>query len=152
MLSNKAKYAIRALLHLGKRSGTGPILIKEIAATERIPQKFLEAILGEMRSAGVLLSKPGKGGGYTLRLPPDQVNLGRVIRLMDGPLAPVPCVSQMAYAPCADCPVEKECVIRLVMKQVRDATAKILDDITLDQLLRDEEGLKGSSFSLDFHI
>jgi Rrf2 family protein len=152
MLSKKAKYAIRAMLHLARRRATGPILVKEIAAQERIPQKFLEGILGELTGAGFLLSKTGKGGGYSLRLPPAQITLGRLMRQIDGPLAPIPCVSQMAYAPCADCPDEKICLVRMVMKQVRDATAQILDKLTLEQMLQQEEQLSKAAGVLDFHI
>src|SRR5262245_50904316 len=97
MLSKKAKYGIRALLYLAERRGQGPILIKDIAKAERIPQKFLEAILVELKSDGILKSRAGRTGGYELLRPPKEVNLGQVIRLMDGPLAPIPCVSQMAY-------------------------------------------------------
>lgn len=150
MLSKKAKYAIRALMHLGRKGRGQPVLIRDIALEERLPQKFLEAILLEMKSAGILSARPGKGGGYTLRQSPDTINLGRVIRLIDGPLAPIPCVSQTAYAPCSDCLDERTCTIRLVMKQVRDATAKILDETTLEQLLQQQTQL--STAGLDFII
>ncbi|KAB2668682.1 MAG: Rrf2 family transcriptional regulator [Verrucomicrobia bacterium] len=152
MLSKKAKYAIRALIHLGQKGSGKPVLIRDIAVQERLPQKFLEAILLEMKSAGILAARPGKGGGYSLRQPADTINMGRVIRLIDGPLAPIPCVSQTAYAPCDDCLDEKTCTIRLVMKQVRDATAKILDETTLAQLLEQQERLSGAGSALDFAI
>ena len=152
MLSNKAKYGVRALIHMAMRTGKGRIVIKDIASKERIPQKFLEAILLELKSAGILQSKPGRGGGYYLHRPPESINLGRVIRLIDGPLAPIPCVSQTAYASCKDCLDEQRCVIRGVMKKVRDATAKILDDTTLADLVREQERLDASCGEIDFHI
>ena len=152
MLSKKAKYAIRALIHLGKKGPGRPVLIRDIAEQERLPQKFLEAILLELKSAGILAARPGKGGGYGLRQPPELINLGRVIRLIDGPLAPIACVSQTAYAPCDDCPDERTCVIRAVMKQVRDATAKILDDTSLAELLEQQSRLSAPGAAIDFTI
>ncbi|MCC7373398.1 MAG: Rrf2 family transcriptional regulator [Verrucomicrobiales bacterium] len=152
MLSQKAKYGIQALLFLARRGQGSPVLIKEIAEKERLPKKFLEAILLDLKSAGILHARPGRGGGYTLNRPPRTVTLGRVIRLIDGPLAPIPCVSQTAYAPCKDCLDERTCVIRAMMKQVRDATAKILDETTLEDLLEKEQHLSRSLPVLDFHI
>ncbi|MBL9135563.1 MAG: Rrf2 family transcriptional regulator [Verrucomicrobiales bacterium] len=152
MLSQKAKYGIQALLFLARRGQGSPVLIKEIAEKERLPKKFLEAILLDLKSTGILHARPGRGGGYTLNRPPRTVTLGRVIRLIDGPLAPIPCVSQTAYAPCKDCVDERICVIRAVMKQVRDATAKILDETTLEDLLEKEQHLSRSVPVLDFHI
>lgn len=141
MLSNKAKYGIRALLHMA-RNGPGMVLIREIAEKERIPQKFLEAILCELKVAGILQSKPGKGGGYYLYRAPESINLGQVIRIIDGPLAPIPCASLTAFAPCRDCVDFEKCVIRSVMRQVRDATAKILEHINLSQLVEQENKMK----------
>lgn len=152
MLSQKAKYGIQALLFLARRGQGSPVLIKEIAEKERLPKKFLESILLELKSAGILHARPGRGGGYTLNRPPRTVTLGRVIRLIDGPLAPIPCVSQTAYAPCKDCVDERTCVIRAVMKQVRDATAKILDETSIEDLLEKEQHLSRSVPVLDFHI
>ena len=152
MLSNKAKYGIRALMYLAAQPAGRPVLIREIAEKESLPKKFLEAILLEFKSAGILHSRPGKGGGYTLNRPAKSVTLGRVIRLMDGPLAPIPCVSQTAYAPCRDCIDEASCAIRAVMKEVRDATAKVLDGTTLADLLEKKARLGGVTAPLDFHI
>jgi Rrf2 family protein len=152
MLSKKAKYAIQALIHLGRKGTAKPVLIRDIAEQERLPQKFLEAILLELKSAGILSARPGKGGGYCLRQPADTVYLGRVIRLIDGPLAPIACVSQTAYVPCDDCRDERTCTIRLAMKQVRDATAKILDETSLAQMLEQEERMSNSSTAIDFTI
>lgn len=152
MLSKKAKYGIRALLYLAERRGKGPIMIKEIAASERIPQKFLEAILVELKSSGIVRSRAGRTGGYEMLRSPKDVNLGQVIRLIDGPLAPIPCVSQMAYAPCEDCPDERTCLLRLVMKEVRDANARILEQTTLDGMLLQKKQFENDGFALDYTI
>jgi len=152
MLSKKAKYGIRALLFLAEHRGKGPIMIKDIAYSERIPRKFLEAILVELKSGGLLRSRAGRTGGYELLRRPKEIHLGQVLRLIDGPLAPVPCVSQMAYAPCEDCGDERACVIRMVMKDVRDATARILEQTTLEGMLEQKERLRSAHAALDFHI
>jgi Rrf2 family protein len=131
VLSRKSKYGLKALLVLAQRAGDGPVLISELAAQEAIPKKFLEAILLELKRHGVVQSQKGKGGGYFLRRKASEVTFGEVIRVLDGPLAAVPCVSQMAYARCAECIDEQTCGVRLAMKQVRDATAEILDNTTL---------------------
>ncbi len=145
MLSKKAKYGLRALLFLAKEHGQGPVLISEISQTEGIPKKFLELILLDLKNQGVLQSKKGKGGGYFLSKAPQAVTLGHVIRALDGPLAPLPCVSQTAYMKCEECKDEMTCGIRIVMKEVRDATAKILDGTTLGEVLeRVERVARGS--------
>ena len=152
MLSQKAKYGIRALLFLCRQEVGTPVLIRDIAEKERLPRKFLEAILLELKSAGILHSRPGKGGGYTLNRAPHSITLGRVIRLIDGPLAPIACVSQTAYAPCRDCPDEKTCVLRMVMRQVRDRTAEVLDATTFAALLEQEDLLARVGAAVDFSI
>jgi len=152
MLSKKAKYGIRALLNLAERRGQGPVLIKDIAESERIPKKFLEAILVDLKTAGLVRSRSGRSGGYQLLQSPSEINLGQVIRLIDGPVAPIPCVSQMAYAPCEDCIDERTCLIRIVMKQVRDATAGILEQTTLEGMLAQKERFKNLSSDVDFNI
>ncbi len=131
MLSKKAKYGLKALLFLADLPGDRSVLIADIAAHERIPKKFLDMILLEMRNAGILSSRKGKGGGYALALPPERIRIGTVIRLLDGPLAPVSCVSQTAYRRCDDCASEDACRVRRLMGQVRDAVAGILDSTTL---------------------
>jgi Rrf2 family protein len=130
-LSRKARYALRALYALAARPGEGPVLIADLAERERIPRKFLEAILLELKNAGILQSKKGKGGGYALAKAPEQITVGQVIRLIDGPLAPLPCVSEKAYVRCEECVDEATCGTRMVMKQVRDAMVGILDRTTL---------------------
>ena len=135
MLSMKAKYGLRALLYLAEQPEQVPVLISDLAEKESIPKKFLELILLDLKNHGILQSKKGKGGGYFLRKKPEAIKLGRVIRVLDGPLAPVPCVSQTAYIPCDECEDEETCGIRLVMKEVRDAMANILDNTSLADVL-----------------
>lgn len=131
MLSKKTKYALKAMQYLARRRSDGPVLIAEIAKREGIPQKFLEAILLELKKEGFLDSRKGKGGGYFLAQPPEGVTLGAVVRKMEGPLALLPCVSQMSYRRCEECEDERTCGLRMVMKDVRDRTAEILDTTTL---------------------
>ena len=151
MLSKRAKYGLRALVHLAQHQGEGPIQIGNIAETLNIPRKFLEAILLDLRNEGILQSRKGRDGGYFMERSPDTIPLGRILRLIDGPLASVPCVSQTAYAHCDDCPDEKTCVIRCVMKEVRDATAKIPDSATLDKLVTKANEL-GKVAELEYQI
>jgi Rrf2 family protein len=131
VLSRKSKYGLKALLALAEDRTRGPVLISELAGREAIPKKFLEAILLELKRHGVVESRKGKGGGYFLRRPPSQVTFGEVIRVLEGPLAAVPCVSKMAYMKCAECVDEETCGVRFAMQEVRDATARILDGTTL---------------------
>ncbi len=145
LLSNKAKYGIRALLRLARTHGEGPVLISDLAAREQIPPKFLELILLDLKHHGLLQSRRGRGGGYVLARAAEDVSLGQVIRILDGPLAPVPCVSQTAYFRCDECLDEVTCGIRLVMKDVRDATARILDNTTLAEVLGRIEQAGGES-------
>jgi Rrf2 family protein len=136
MLSHKTKYALKALFVLSEEYGNGPLLISEIADRGNIPKRFLELILLELKNHGVLRSKKGKGGGYTLSKPPGQLSVGLVLRMLEGPLAPLPCVSKTAYERCKDCRDEKTCGIRLVMKEVRDKTAAILDSTNFADVLK----------------
>ena len=134
MLSKKAKYGLKAMAILAKEYGNGPLLIGEIAKRERIPSKFLELILLELKKKGFLQSKKGKGGGYYLSKLPETISVGALIRALDGPLALLPCVSQMAYERCAECPDEETCGIRIVFKEVRESTVNILERTTLAQM------------------
>ena len=139
MLSHKAKYALRALLMLARRPSEELLQVAEIAEVESVPRKFLEAILGELAKDGVLSSQRGKGGGYRLARPADTITFGQIVRLIDGPLAPVPCASVTRYRRCNDCPDERTCAIRHVMRRVRDAMADVLDRTTLaDVAVRSE--------------
>src|SRR6185295_4026937 len=139
MLSKKAKYALKALLVLAREYNQGPVLIADLAETEGIPKKFLEQILLELKKHGTLQSRKGKGGGYLLGKPPESVTFGHVIRILDGPLAPVPCVSQTAYQRCRECKDEAACEVRIVMKETRDAIATVLDGVTLEDALKKTE-------------
>ena len=152
MLSMKAKYGLRALTVLARKYGTGPVLIADLAASEGIPRKFLELILLELKRKGILQSKKGKGGGYNLAKPPSMVSVGDVIRALDGPIALLPCVSQSAYRRCDECVDEMTCGIRHVMKEVRDATAAILDQTTLEDLLTRSRQMLESSRTAMYHI
>ena len=131
MLSKKAKYGLKATFFLAKNYGKGPVLISDLAEKENIPKKFLELILLDLKRHGILSSKMGKGGGYSLSKSPEKIFVGQIIRILDGPLAPIPCVSKTAYERRAECENEKTCEIRKIMMQVRDASAAILDHTTL---------------------
>src|SRR5918993_4475132 len=131
MLSKKSKYGLKALLELAGDTAARPIQTSELAERQGLPKKFLEAILLELKRHGLLHSKKGRGGGYVLTRKPGDITIGQVIRVLDGPLALTPCVSQTAYRRCEECLDEETCGIRLAMKEVRDATAHILDNTTL---------------------
>lgn len=129
-LSKRGEYGLRAMVDLASRPPGAVVSTKEIAQREQIPVKFLEQILLTLRNAGLLHSRMGLGGGYTLARPAADITLGQIVRILDGPLAPIRCVSQMAYESCA-CPDEKTCGLRLVMFDVRNAISSILDRTTL---------------------
>jgi Rrf2 family protein len=129
-LSKRGEYGLRAMVDLASQPPATVVPAKDIALREQIPVKFLEQILLTLRNAGLLHSRMGLGGGYSLARPADQITLGQIVRILDGPLAPIRCVSQMAYEPCA-CPDEKTCGLRLVMSDVRNAISSILDRTTL---------------------
>ncbi|WP_254448691.1 RrF2 family transcriptional regulator [Spirosoma rhododendri] len=131
MISKKAKYAIKALKVLTEEYSKGPVLISYISARENIPKKFLEAILLELRNHGILQSQKGKGGGYLLRVDPGRVNLAQVLRVIDGPIAPTPCVSFNFYVRCDDCTDEVTCALKPIMEQVRDANLSVYENTTL---------------------
>lgn len=139
MLSKKCKYAIHALVYLAAHREEGPIHIQDISASQKIPKKFLETILLELRNAKILHSKKGKGGGYYLHKNPEEVNLMDVIRIMDGAIAMLPCVSLNYYEPCDECIDEKNCGIRLALIKVRDETLRILSASTLLELMNRDE-------------
>lgn len=136
MISHKSKYALRALLALAARPGGETMLISEIAEQEVIPRKFLEQILLELKRAGLVASRRGKAGGYLLLRRAETVTFGEVLRLIDGPLAPLPCLSKMAYRRCGDCASEQACKLRKVFARVADATRDILDTTTLSDVLQ----------------
>jgi len=129
-LSKRGEYGLRAMIDLATWPGEPPIQIKEISDRQQIPAKFLEQILLNLKNAGLLQSKMGVGGGYYLAKDPQEISLGHIVRILDGPLAPIRCVSQLAYEPCG-CPDEETCGLRLVMLDVRNAITDILDNTTL---------------------
>lgn len=138
-ISRKGEYALKALILLAKRHENGILttLTGDIAQRERIPPKYLEQILLALKKGGVLVSKPGVGGGYGLSRPPEHITLGEVIRIIEGPLAPLHCVSAKAYVRCPD---EPRCGLRSVMQEVRNAIAAILDNTSIKEIaLRTEE-------------
>jgi Rrf2 family protein len=135
MLSQKAKYAMRALLYLAQAKPEHPVFISEIADQQSVPKKFLELILLDLKRHGLVHSYRGKKGGYALAQTPDKIHFGQVIRIIDGPLAQLPCASRTAYRRCDDCENEQTCEIRKVMLQVRDSTARILDNTSLADVM-----------------
>jgi Rrf2 family protein len=134
MLSKKTQYAFRALAHLAVYYGKEPVRISEISVQQKIPLKFLENILNELKKADMLESKKGKGGGYVLKVSPKKINLAKVIRVINGPIALLPCVSLNFYEKCIDCD-ETTCGIRKMMIVARDATLKVLEKKTLNDIL-----------------
>jgi len=136
MISKKTKYALSALIYLAREYEKGPVLISDLAKSERIPKKFLEFILLNLKNHGILQSRRGKKGGYLLGKNPSKIILGHVIRILEGPLAPISCVSQTAYQKCEECKDENCCGIRIVMKEVRDAIANILDKTSLADVVK----------------
>jgi Rrf2 family protein len=152
MLSMKAKYGLRAMSVLAREYGRGPVLIADLSTKERIPRKFLELILLDLKRKGILRSKKGKGGGYSLSRSPADVSIGELVRALDGPLALLPCVSQTAYRRCDECIDEMTCSIRSVMKEVRDRTAEILDGTTLEDLILRSHRMLESGQPVMYHI
>ncbi len=137
MLSQKCKYALQALMVLARENSDQLLLVSDIAERENLPKKFLEAILLELNRNGLVRSRRGRGGGYALAKPADLITFGQVVRIMDGPLAPLACVSVNYYRRCDECKDEQACEIRKVMRRVRDAIAAELDGTSLAQALND---------------
>jgi Rrf2 family protein len=142
MISRKTKYALNALVHLTKEKDKGPVLISQIAEREKIPQKFLEAILLDLKRAGILGSKKGKGGGYYLIKSPDQVSVADIMRLFDGPIALLPCVTYRYYEKCEECRDEETCGIRDAFLELRNTSVQLLKGNTLSDLILRETKLK----------
>jgi Rrf2 family protein len=131
MLTAKGKYGLKALVYLAGLEKGVPVQATDIAKANNISKKFLDAILSELRNAGIVESKRGPGGGYMLARSPRAIKVGTVIRTLDGPLAPIACASRTAYQPCKDCKSVLNCEVRRAMTMVRDATAKILDRMSI---------------------
>lgn len=142
MLTKKTKYAVKALMALGRNKANTPMLISEIALKEQLPKKFLEAILLELKRNGFLGSKKGAGGGYYLLKKAEEIKLAAIIRVIDGPIALLPCVSLNFYERCEECIDEGYCGIRDVMKDVRDATLKILIETSIADMIAKEDSIK----------
>ncbi len=150
-LSKRGEYGLRAMIILAearKKDPPGLVQIKEISLRDQIPSKFLEQILLALKNAGMVHSKMGVGGGYYLARPSDQISLGQIIRVLDGPIAPIKCVSHMAYEPCG-CPDENSCGLRMVMGDVRNAMTHILDTVTLATVTERVEGVRGLPIGTD---
>ena len=135
MLSKRSKYGIKAVLYIARQKAEHPVLASEIAERERIPHKFLEAILRDLVAAGILKSRRGRSGGYFLRKPKEQITFAEIMRVFDGPIALIPCVSENFYEACPECADEKTCVIRKVFLRIRVATLDILEESNVLKLL-----------------
>lgn len=135
MISKKTKYALKALINLAGQPSGNLVLIADLARNENIPKKFLEFILLSLRKGGVLQSKVGKGGGYYLALPPSKISIGMVVRILEGDLAPVQCLSVTNYERCEECQDEMTCGIRLVMVDVNEALSGALDSLSLADMV-----------------
>ena len=138
-LSKKTQYGMKAMLALGRRYREGPVMIGTLAREESIPVKFLEVILLDLKTRGLLSSKLGRKGGYQLSRPPSTITIGSIIRIMEGPLAPLPCASETAYQPCEECPDVESCGTRIIMRRVRDAISDVLDRTSLADLIQSVE-------------
>ena len=155
-LSKRTQYSLRALYSLARSYGTNqPKLIQTMAEEESIPKKFLEQILLALKQTGLVTSKKGKGGGYLLAQPPDQVTLAAVIRLIEGPIAPLPCASETQFRKCDECVDIETCGTRMVMREVRDAMAEVLEHTTLasvcrkvDQARQKQRGADGFTYEI----
>ena len=141
-LSQRGEYALRALLVLGMTAGPEVVRIRDIAQQQNIPRRFLEQILNDLKSAGFVQSRRGVAGGYRLQRAPDEISLADIIRLLEGPLAPVGCVSVNYYQRCS-CPDEAKCAIRSVMQEVRDAIVGALEGVTVSHLCNRVRDLQG---------
>ena len=146
MISKKSKYALKALVHLARKADKGPVLISAIAEAEHIPQKFLETILLDLKNAGMLASKKGKGGGYYLRMDAEKINIAQVLRLFDGAIALLPCVTFRFYERCDECEDEATCSIREAFQQVRNESVRIFENHTLRTLVARESALLKNKF------
>jgi Rrf2 family protein len=135
MLSKKTKYGLKALIFIAKQPGYAPVLISDISEKERIPKKFLEAILLDLKKFGILGSKMGKGGGYYLIKEPKTITVATLIRVLDGPIALLPCVSLNFYEKCDDCPDEQACSLNRFLAQVRDNTLNLLQQKSLYDMI-----------------
>jgi len=141
MLTKKAQYALYALRYLAFKKDKGPVLIKEIVEVEKLPQKFIEAILVDLKNAGFVNSKKGKNGGYYLIKEPKDINFADIIRIFDGAIALLPCATYKYYEKCDKCQNDDDCGLRNVVKEIRDKTVAIMKELTLQDVIdRDNTG------------
>jgi len=149
MITKRTKYALKALLLLGEKSDAqNPVLISNLAKEGRIPRKFLELILLDLKNKGVLQSRKGKGGGYFLAKPADKIQLSTILRILEGPLAPLPCLSKTSYRKCDDCHDEGTCAIRLTMKKLYEQQLVYFEETTLQNMLEHESSDKALSYAI----
>jgi Rrf2 family protein len=141
MISQKAKYALRALSALARARDRAPMLIADIAEQQKIPKKFLEQILLDLKHRGLVISKRGRDGGYILLKPADEITFGEILRMIDGPIAPLPCLSQTAYRKCDDCLSEQDCEIRHVFARVAEVTREVLFSATIADTLGEKSAV-----------
>jgi Rrf2 family protein len=143
MISQRARYAFKALIVLA-RAGSAGMQIRDIAEKEQIPRKFLEQILLSMKAGGLITSRRGREGGYALLKDAESISLGSVLRMIDGPIAPLPCLSRTAYRKCDDCPNEELCGVRAGFAEAYDASLRVLEATTIAQAMKAAEGKKRS--------
>ena len=142
MLSKKSKYGINALVYIAKHINEQPISVSRIAEEQHIPLKFLESILSELKNARIVKSKKGKFGGYFLNGKPEEIHLAKIVRLFDGAIALLPCVTHDFYEPCEECTDQETCGIRQIAMEIREETVRRLKDATLANILVREDQLK----------
>ena len=154
-ISKRTQYGLKAMIALGRKYREGPILISTLAKEESIPIKFLEAILLDLKSRGLLESKLGRKGGYYLNRPPSAITIGSIIRIIEGPLAPLPCASETAFRPCEECVDVENCGTRIIMRRVRDAVSEVLDRTTLADLIKQVDAGRAERAAIEnlmYHI
>ena len=145
MIAQKTRYALRSLLFLAEQQASSPVQLGRIAETQRVPPKYLELIMLDLKKAGLVKSSRGPRGGYQLARPAEQISFGEIVRTMEGPIALVPCASVNFYAPCGDCHDEATCAIRRAFAILRDQSTSVLDGITLAQGTEWEDRLEGEA-------
>jgi Rrf2 family protein len=151
MLTKKAKYALKAMGRLALSPGS-PLTVGELAEADAIPHKFLEAILRELKQHALLTAKKGPGGGFLLSRRPEAISVAVILRVVDGPIAPVPCLSRTAYRKCDECRAESSCAIRLVLREAHEATLRVLESTTLADLAKKSRDPAGEEPVLRYAI
>ena len=152
MITMKTKYALKALSRLAVAPKGQPLLIADIAEQEGIPKKFLELILSELKQHGILTSRKGRGGGYLMARAPEDVTVASVLRVLDGPIAPVPCLSRTAYQRCNECANEATCSVRLVLREAHEASVKVLENTTIADMINRVGQERGAAPALRYSI